>query len=98
MVKADLHSYEGEHRHPANRALHAVGIPIVVASIPAFFWDWRVGLAAHVAGWAILWAGHAIEGNLPASWKNPLIVFIAPVWWASRIREKFGKGTIHKPK
>ncbi|MBI3819239.1 MAG: DUF962 domain-containing protein [Planctomycetes bacterium] len=84
MVRADLTSYEDEHRHPANRLLHAIGIPVVVASLPIVFWSWKWALALHVAGWTILWAGHAIEGNLPASWKNPLVAFVAPIWWLRR--------------
>ncbi|MFN0206288.1 MAG: Mpo1-like protein [Planctomycetota bacterium] len=88
MVKADLQSYENQHRHPANRALHAIGIPIVIISIPLVFLDWRYSLALHVTGWAILWLGHAIEGNLPASWKNPWIVFVAPIWWIKRMLGK----------
>ena len=84
-MKANLESYEGEHRHPVNRALHAVGIPIVVISIPLLLWDWRWALAIHVAGWAILWTGHFIEGNLPASWRNPAVVFVAPFWWLRRL-------------
>lgn len=88
MVKADLQSYEGEHRNPVNRALHAIGIPIVVASFPLLLWSWKWALGAHVGGWAILWLGHAIEGNLPASWKNPAIVFVAPVWWVRGLLDR----------
>lgn len=85
MVKADIQSYEGEHRHPVNRALHAIGIPVVVLSIPILLVDWRLAAIVHLAGWGILWTGHAIEGNLPASWKNPAIVLVAPVWWMRRL-------------
>jgi len=87
-VKADLQSYEGEHRHPVNRALHAIGIPVIVASFPIALWNWKVAIAVHLAGWAILWTGHWIEGNLPASWKNPAIIFVAPVWWVRRLVAK----------
>ncbi len=28
-----IEAYEGFHRHPANRALHAVGTPVIVFSL-----------------------------------------------------------------
>lgn len=59
------------HRHPVSLALHAVGIPAVVAGfgvlgvsaakpIPHVGW-WFAGLFA--GGYALQFIGHAIEGN-----------------------------------
>lgn len=59
------------HRHPANRALHAVGIPLLAAGLIlglvqllVWRWDlwWRpVGLIA--LSYLLQWIGHRIEGN-----------------------------------
>ncbi len=92
-MKADLKSYEGEHRHPWNRVLHAVGIPIVVGSFAVLFWSWPWAIAVHLLGWGILWSGHAIEGNLPASWKNPTVVLVAPIWWARTLWRRLRGGS-----
>lgn len=59
------------HRHPASRALHAVGIPLLVAGLLLGAWQlwhgqwplwWRpVGLIG--ASYVLQGIGHAIEGN-----------------------------------
>src|SRR5688572_30020788 len=70
--------YATEHRHPVNRALHVVGIPLVLLSVAALASPWRPfgwsrtgALASLVGGWTLLFAGHAIEGNRPVILKNP---------------------------
>jgi hypothetical protein len=88
MGEPDLERYESEHRHPVNRALHFVGIPVVVLSFPLALWSWKLALVAHAAGWATLWIGHAVEGNLPASWRTPSIVLTALRWWIARIARR----------
>mgnify|MGYP000093119250 CR=1 FL=1 len=59
------------HQHPASRALHAVGIPILAAGLVLGAWQlaylqwslwWRP--AAMIAGsYVMQWIGHRIEGN-----------------------------------
>ena len=59
------------HRRAANRALHAVGIPVLIAGLALavvqlilWRWDlwWRpVGVIA--ASYLLQWLGHRIEGN-----------------------------------
>jgi hypothetical protein len=63
--------YMEGHRHPVNRACHAVAIPALAlaAAQTAFQWefDWHtLGLA--VGGLALLVAGHRAEGNQPVVW------------------------------
>jgi uncharacterized membrane protein YGL010W len=59
------HNYRLRHQHPLNIALHAIGLPLTfVAPIPLLVHvstGWAV--AAFVAGYALQFAGHAIEGN-----------------------------------
>jgi uncharacterized membrane protein YGL010W len=83
-----LENYEAEHRHPLNRALHAVGIPVVVLSTAAlispwqpFGWSRKVSFAALATGWGLLLVGHAIEGNRPAILRTPTAALSALVWW-----------------
>ena len=60
----------GTHRHPANRALHAAGLPIYAAGIAMVAGhfagagtDPLLGAALWSAAVAMLVSGHAIEGN-----------------------------------
>src|ERR671922_2339331 len=66
-----LETYEAEHRHPVNRALHAVGIPVIILSTAAlilpgqpFRLSRKASLAGLAAGCGLLLAGHAVEGKL----------------------------------
>ncbi len=68
--------YLSQHSHPANRALHiigtAAGVVLLTGGIAVF--DWRLIVAAPVAGYAFAWAGHfLVERNRPAT-------FTYPVW------------------
>ncbi len=52
------------HRHPVNYALHLVGIPLAFLAVPLLLvlpWTWCLGL--FVAGYALQFVGHGIEGN-----------------------------------
>lgn len=87
-----IDSYDAPHRHPLNRLLHGIGIPIIAASAALIVSPWRpygwprsVMLAVFAGGWALLFIGHAIEGNRPAVFTTPSAVWAALVWWAARI-------------
>jgi uncharacterized membrane protein YGL010W len=58
-------NYRQRHRHPLNIALHVIGLPLTfIAPIPLLVHvsaGWAA--AAFVAGYALQFAGHAIEGN-----------------------------------
>ncbi|MCO5168232.1 MAG: DUF962 domain-containing protein [Planctomycetes bacterium] len=71
--------YLSEHRHPVNRALHAVG------SLCGLTWlglaiAWRqptLVAAALVSGYAFAWIGHfVVERNRPATFRYPLKSFL----------------------
>lgn len=83
-----LDAYDAQHRHPLNRALHSIGIPIVLFSVVAmalprrpFGWSRRSAVALFVGGWGLLFAGHAIEGNRPAILDNPVAALSGALWW-----------------
>lgn len=82
-----LETYNETHQNKINRALHSVGIPMIVISLPLFFWDWRWALGLFVFGWVLQFVGHAFEGKPPAFFKSPLFLITGVIWW---FRKLFG--------
>ncbi len=70
-IRRFLNNYAARHRHPANIALHAAGLPVTFLLPPVLIvWGWISGgglwalaLIAFVAGYALQFLGHALEGN-----------------------------------
>jgi len=66
MLIRFLRNYAQRHRHPFNRMLHGVGLPVTFI-LPVIFliweWPWGWALGSFVVGYALQFAGHAIEGN-----------------------------------
>lgn len=87
-----LSAYREKHQHPVNKALHTVGIPTIVISLPLFFWNWRWATVLFVLGWILQFIGHCFEGKAPAFFSNPLYLFIGVYWW---IRKLIGFGKAH---
>jgi len=85
--------YDHEHTNPWNKAMHAVGIPIILAGIIlAILTLWRIGLAFFLVGWILLLAGHRIEGNKPAFFQGVVYFLVGPIWVGKEIVEAlFGK-------
>jgi uncharacterized membrane protein YGL010W len=80
-----LDEYKKTHTHPMNRATHAVGIPMIVLSLPLFFVSWPWALGLFVVGWILQFIGHAFEGKAPAFFKNPIYLLVGPVWLVKKI-------------
>ncbi len=61
-----LKNYIARHQHPMNQLLHVIGLPVTFV-LPVIFlaqgrpWWWA--LASFVIGYALQFAGHAVEGN-----------------------------------
>ena len=88
--KQYLAAYPSYHRHPANKALHLVGIPLIVGGgIALFSSEWQAGLVAFVVGWIGQFVGHWIEGSRPAFIGRPLFLLAAPVWYAQVVGRAF---------
>jgi uncharacterized membrane protein YGL010W len=85
-----LANYKAKHQHPLNRLLHTIGIPAIVISCPLFFFNWRWALALFIGGWILQFAGHAIEGNQPAFFKNPVYLLVGPLWFLRRVASTAG--------
>lgn len=80
--------YAGSHEYPTNRALRAVGIPVIACGVIAAVLGPRVvgvsqrtAVAGGAAGWGLLFVGHAIEKNRPAILARPGAAFDAILWW-----------------
>ena len=92
MPESFMENYRAKHQHPLNKLTHAIGIPMIVVSLPLFLWDWRWALALFVLGWAFQFLGHAIEGNQPAFFRNPVYLVVGPLWLARRALGAVGIG------
>ena len=85
-----LANYKAKHQHPLNRLTHSIGIPLIVISLPLFFFDWRWALALFVVGWILQFVGHRIEGNQPAFFRNPVYLLVGPLWVLRRAGSAVG--------
>ena len=83
MPESFVDNYKAKHQHPLNKLTHSIGIPLIVISLPLFFFSWRWALLLFGIGWALQFIGHAIEGNQPAFFKNPMYLLVGP-WWLVR--------------
>ena len=83
-------SYKSQHQHPLNKLCHMIGVPMITIAWPLFFFRWRWALALFVTGWILQFVGHAIEGNRPAFFQNPIYFFVAPLWLVQRVARAIG--------
>ena len=90
MADSFVENYKSKHRHPLNRLSHTIGIPLIVISLPLFFFNWRWALALFIGGWILQFVGHAIEGNQPAFFRNPVYLLVGPWWLVRRAAEAVG--------
>lgn len=88
-----VENYKAKHRHPLNKLSHSVGIPLIVISLPLFFFNWRWALGLFIVGWILQFVGHLIEGNQPAFFSNPLYLLIGPWWLLRRAATALGIST-----
>jgi uncharacterized membrane protein YGL010W len=90
MSQSFIENYKAKHRHPLNRLTHSIGIPMIVIALPLFFVNWRSALGLFIVGWIFQFIGHAIEGNQPAFFKNPMYLLVGPWWLARRAAAALG--------
>jgi uncharacterized membrane protein YGL010W len=92
MQTSFMENYRAKHRHPLNKLTHNIGIPLIVISLPLFFFNWRWALSFFVVGWIFQFIGHLIEGNQPAFFRNPIYLLIGPLWIVRRAAGALGLG------
>jgi len=87
--------YDHEHTTLGNKVLHGLGIPLIFAGVILLILTyWRLGLGLFIAGWAMLFLGHRIEGNHPAFFQGPVYFLLGPLWVAKEIKDYlFGRSS-----
>jgi uncharacterized membrane protein YGL010W len=90
MPESFIENYKAKHQHPFNKLTHTIGIPMIVVSLPLFFFNWHWALLLFILGWILQFVGHAVEGNQPAFFKNPLYLLIGPWWLIRRVAAAIG--------
>lgn len=90
MSESFVENYKAKHQHRLNKLSHSIGIPLIVISLPLFFFSWRWALGLFVVGWSFQFLGHAIEGNQPAFFRNPLYLLVGPLWLLRRTAAAVG--------
>jgi uncharacterized membrane protein YGL010W len=90
MSSSFMEEYKAKHRHPLNRLTHNIGIPMIVLSLPVLFFSWKWAIVMFIVGWIFQFVGHAIEGNQPAFFKNPIYLLIGPLWILRRGAKALG--------
>ena len=90
MADSFVDNYKSKHQHPLNRLSHAIGIPLILVSLPLFFFSWRWALALFIVGWTLQFIGHVIEGNQPAFFSNPIYLLVGPWWLVRRVAAAIG--------
>ncbi len=84
-----LEKYNRDHQHPVNRALHSVGIPMIIASLPLMPLNPLLGSGMFVFGWILQFVGHAFEGKWPSFFSDPRFLAVGAMWF---IRKLTGTG------
>lgn len=94
-VAESVRFYEETHRHPTNRLLHQVGIPMIVGGAaglilaPAYRPLWLASAGSFALGWGLNIIGHSrFEKNRPAFSADPLSFMTGPLW---DVRQLFAK-------
>lgn len=87
--------YEATHKDPTNRALHIVGIPMIVGGAAGLLAFrplgltgplWAASAGSFAVGWGLNLVGHAVyEKNAPAFAEDPLSFVAGPVWDAQQV-------------
>lgn len=85
--------YEATHQDQVNRALHIVGIPMILGGTVGLFAFrpfrplWFASASSFTAGWVLNFIGHAwFERKAPAFADDPLSFIAGPVWDVTQLR------------
>ncbi len=79
-------AYKRDHQHPVNRALHTIGIPMILASLAVVFFAPWYGAVLFAVGWLFQFTGHAFEGKWPSFFRDPKFLLVGATWFAQRVR------------
>lgn len=86
--------YAASHRHPVNRFLHTIGIPMIVISIALFIASIFVhslllyAAGFFILGWIFQFVGHAFERKEPEFFHDWRFLLVGVRWWWAKVRGK----------
>ena len=79
--------YRLDHRNRVNQAFHAIGIPLIVGSLPVgatiVGLPWAAGM--FTVGWACQFIGHAFGGKKPSFVSDKRSLLIGVLWWTKKV-------------
>ena len=80
-------NYAADHRDPRNQACHAVGIPLIAASVPvgATIVGFPAAVGLFAIGWTFQYAGHVFEGKKPSFIDDRRYLAVGLVWWLKKM-------------
>lgn len=80
-------AYKLDHQDPRNQLCHSIGIPMILASIPASLSivGLPLGLGLFTVGWTFQFAGHAFEGKKPSFVDDKRSLLIGALWWLKKV-------------
>lgn len=85
--------YEATHQDPVNRALHMVGIPMILGgaagllAFKPFRPLWLASASSFTLGWGLNFIGHGVfEKKAPAFADDPLSFLAGPVWDVGQLK------------
>lgn len=83
--------YQREHTQFGTKVTHLIGIPMVVAAIPAAVVNPPAAAGLALGGWALQAVGHYVfEGNSPSIVPDPFYALAGPAWVAGEWLQLFG--------
>lgn len=85
-LKAMLEKYRQDHQNPVNKALHTVGIPMIVGSLLILPINPLLAVGMFVLGWILQFVGHAFEGKMPSFFSDPRFLLVGPMWFVKKLR------------
>jgi uncharacterized membrane protein YGL010W len=82
-----MESYRADHQDPRNQACHAIGIPLIMASIPVGATIVGLPLAAALfsVGWTFQFVGHGFEGKKPSFVEDKRQLLVGAMWWSQKV-------------
>ncbi len=96
--------YEATHQDPVNRALHVVGIPMILGgaagllAFKPFRPLWLASASSFTVGWGLNFIGHGVfEKKAPAFADDPLSFLAGPVWDLGQLKRLVTGGRADEP-
>ncbi len=84
-----LADYREYHDDFICEATHLVGIPMIMASLPAMIIP-PIGIGMFAAGWTLQGIGHVSKGNPPKFFGDKRNLLVGAIWWFDTVLRPVG--------